>query len=311
MRNRMVTTFCRCLVAFLVAATLLISTEGCATFEQVGTREVERGEIKEGPVLEELIRYHPPLSLAFPTDEKPVLILKCKKAVDVTVRYRTTLYKERVMRRSVTFYQLNWEDAIDRLDSDNIVIALSGILLMPIYIAMLPISLITGEFHEIEDVEYEKIPGSEINDFRFDNETRVIAASGVRLELENAGIATADDEGIVQFRIHPSAFDRGLKLTYKETGQEYIIRRERRLRTAEYVAPWHDEARLANDLIGTFFALKKISNMLAIGAGPFAIAGAIVIDVATGLVIGYVIDVVATRSETQEYFRWTIVSAKQ
>ncbi len=316
MRNGVQTGKYRRLLNSIIAVTLFVASNGCATFMQVGTRDVKRAEINEGPVQETLLRYHTPQLLAFPTEEAPELRLKCEKTVEVTTRYKMKMHQERVLNRSVSHYEILWEDAVDNLTSDNLVDILLGLygiagttVMTPVYLmvaVMFPKEEQLQIFDKFEQVQYERIPGSDFDDFRYERSEKQKPAISTRLELRNGIKAFANSDGIVGFRVQPSAFDRGLGLIFPDTGQEYIIRREKHSRTVEHVAPWRDGARLANDLVGAGFTLKKIANLLAIGAGPFAIAGAIVVDVATGFAIGYIIDVVATENETQVYYRWTI-----
>lgn len=273
---------------------------GCASFTQVGIRTVEHNPRRSGVVSEELVNYSPPKPLLLPTSGNPELKLKCEKTVRFKVKYVKPSHEERELRREITLLQKSLEDMYGK----------GSIIDKILWLPFLPIVLIEAPLLMDKRVEtkYERISGSETTKASFRYEEKVVPAAGITLSIPEIGNCVTDDKGIGHLRGPPEKYDKGLRFTHGGSGMVYLIRRTKHQREVEYKAPWHDQAKAANILIGAGLTVLKVKNIVAVGGGPWAIAGAVIVDLVTGAIIGYIIDVAATETKLEVYYRWTIVS---
>lgn len=290
---------------FLVICLIIMLGSSCASFSQVGTRTVEHRTRRVGPVSEGLIRYHAPRGISFPTEESPKLVLKCEKEVDLKIEYKIPTHEEKILKRRVTKFQDDLEEMFEGLGDDDPLIVFGSVILIPVWICLSPLILFFGGSYE--QTRHEKIPGSDRTKIHYKQETQTISASGIMVEVEGIGSSTTDGEGVVVFNATPSIFDRGVQISHGGSGQRYTIRRTEHIRTHQYKPPWRDEVKVMYTLAGAWLTIKRIKNIIALGGGPLSIAGAVIFDLATGLAVGYIIDIATTETETKRYYRWSII----
>ena len=295
-------------IALCAVILLLAATSGCATFREAGTRTVKHLEIRERPISQTLKRYHAPRTVQFPSVEDQTLVLKCEQEVDVKVSYRTPAHEERILKRKVTGFQATLEDLFSNLNDDNPSLVFWSVIGIPVWIGLAPLSLLTNGTHE--ETKYDPIPGSESSFVHYMHESQTVAAPGVKIELVGIETEVTDSKGLVGFSAPPTAFDQGVRIIHGGSSQTYLIRRTKHFRTREYKAPGADEAQLTSNVVGAYLTIRKVKKIAALGGGPAAIAGAVLVDIATGLAVGYVIDVAATRTEKVVYYRWSILPEK-
>ena len=170
---------------------------------------------------------------------------------------------------------------------------------------VMPINLLyygeTGFFDS--ERKYVPIIESKRTDPFFTYEYNQLPAIGETFTAEGLGSATTDYNGMLVFHSRPEKFNNGLRLYHESSGTTYIIRREKHTRS--YKASWHPAAKIANDVISASGTIIKVYRMSSIVAGPAAISGAIVTDLIRGVILGVIIDKVATK--TEEYYQWSII----
>lgn len=288
-----------CLIIFI----LMYST-GCATFNAVGTRTVKHSVIRDGPISQDLNHYNAPEAVRFPSENDQTIILKFTKVVDKKIKYRTPTHEEKILKREVTEFQSYLEMVFSSLNDDYIPMALYTAAVLPICIVISPLFLFMGSH---EETQYELIPGLESEVIHYHNETDTYPASDIKIELHGIEPKITDTNGLVSFSVSPAFFDRGVSIFHGGSSQTYIIKRSKHYRTREYKAPWRDEAQITSTAFGTIVSARKIKYIASLGGGPVAIAGAVLFDIVTGLAVGYIIDVAASRTEKIIYYRWSIL----
>jgi len=282
----------------------LLTCGACARFRQVGTRTVEHRPERIGPVSETLVRYHPPEIKSTPTSSNPQLKVLCEKDIRTKIQYRAESHEERVLQREVSSLQSALEDISEAPDSLRVTAA---ILNLPFEVIYTVVGLSPGMHTE---TEYEPIPRSEGYRTTYDYEESTVPASGVRLSSNDLGSCVTNELGTATLSGAADKYDSGIRLTHIGSRKTYIIRRTKHERQVTNKAPWRDEALLTSNVAGAALTAWRAKNIVAVGGGPAAVAGAVLVDVITGLAIGYVIDIAATETGIEYYYRWSILPDK-
>ena len=288
----------RSVIVFIILFfAILIS--GCAKHRVAGVRKVEHSPIRIGIVEEEFVNHFPVEIQHFPTDDKPYLKIYLKKRVKQKVEYQKKSHYETVYQKDVGTIERTGNVLKSSFDH-HVVLGFFSLIFSPIYLL---IDWYTHNNKKYKDTKYEKIPGSEKVVTQYNYKTEGMPASYVTIALEKNGIKKTDKNGIATFKIKPEMFDIGLKLQNRDNNEVYMIRREKRIKA--YMADWHPEAKLANALYSIGATAYKVRKVVVLGGGPYAIAGAIIVEVVSGVIVGYTIDITAKRKS--EHYQWSIV----
>jgi hypothetical protein len=282
----------------------LISTHlalfsGCATFEAKGVRKVESRPIRIGVIEESFVKYFPLAVKHFPTYDNNELIVQLKKSIKQKIEYHKKRHDEQI-------YQLEGgpldreAQRLKRSFDSNPIAGIMDLILSPLMILM---DIHPATYKPYRETRYEKIPGSEeiATEYRYD--LKNLHAVNVAISLEKYGISKTNEKGEATFIVNPAFFDDGLNLYNMETNEYYLIKREKIVR--KYKADWYAGAKLSNELYSIGATAYKVRKAIILGGGPYAIAGAIIVEVASGLIIGYIIDMAANKSS--EYYQWSII----
>ncbi|MCK5232752.1 MAG: hypothetical protein KAR13_20930 [Desulfobulbaceae bacterium] len=292
------TSYVGLILVFLIS-THLILFSGCATYEAKGVRKVDSRPIRIGVIEENFVKYFPLTVKHFPTHDNNELIVQLKKSIKQKIEYHKKSHDEQI-------YQLEGgpldreAQRLKRSFDSNPIAGIMDLLLSPLMILM---DIHPATYKPYSDTRYEKIPGSEkiATEYRYD--TKNVLAVNAAVSLEKYGVSKTDERGEAKFVVNPVLFDEGLILHNMESNESYIIKREKIIR--KYKADWYAGAKLSNDLYSIGAIAYKVRKAIILGSGTYAIAGAIIVEVASGLIIGYIIDSAANKSS--EYYQWSIL----
>lgn len=282
---------------------IIILCQGCASFAHVDTRIVDHPPRRIGPVSQELIRYYPPKIISVHNGNSVELSLSCEKTVNSKIEFEIPTHDEKVLQREVSKFEKALEDNYLRGHLVN------RILWLP----FLPIILLEYPFltDKIIENKYETIQGSENKRFDYKYEEKTVPASDITLNSNKIRGCTTNDQGICTLVGNPSAFDNGIEIVHEGSGEIYYIQRTKHAKTVISKAPWYNQARIGNILLGAGLTVIRVEKIIAMGGGPLTIGGAIIIDIATDCVIGYIIDILATEERTEYFYRWSVVPSNR
>lgn len=280
---------------------------GCVPkWSHVDTVEVRESTKRIGVVSSDLYLYHAPRAITFPTGTDGKLVLKFEKILKNEVEYNTPIFKQKVLKRKIRLSEEHRENIFKEItEGDSILLKIFAIIGLPINILLSPLwDHFEGE--PKTQTKVLKIPDSDSVEVFHDIEFNSVPAAGIEVHLIGVGKTVTSKEGIASFVVDSGIFDQGVILENKSYKNRYLIKREKYTKTYTYVAPWRDAAQLASNASTAYLIFKKTRNVMAIGGGPYAIAGIVIVEIATGLFVGYVIDVLATSKRTDEFYRWKI-----
>lgn len=291
----------------ILLITLVLLTVGCVPkWRNIGTEEVRKKSKRVGIISTETHIYHAPRAITFPSETDGELVLKFDKLMKSTVEYNTPIYKQKVLSRKISIAEVGRENIIKEItEGSSIPLKIIALIGLPINILLSPLcDHFEGEPEtQINRVE---IPNSDSVEVFYDIEYNSTPANGIEIDLSGIGKTITTNEGYASFKVDPELFNQGVVLENKADMKKYLIKREKHTKTYNYVAPWRDAAQLASNVQTVYLTFKGVKNVIAIGGGPYAIAGTVIVEVATGLFVGFIIDVLATSERTDEFYRWKI-----
>lgn len=277
--------------------TLLMT--GCSRYQAVGVREVKKPPVKIGIVEEKFIKYFPLRLSNVPNNNSNALTISVKKQIGQKVVYHSQIHDETIYEREAGPI----EDEAVRVERHFDANPIAGIL----ELALAPLKILLdyhpAVYKKHKQRKYEKVPNSERYSSSFKENLVTKPETNARLILEGYGYRRTNVNGEVTFRVTPSMFDNGVKLNMVDNNQVYIIKREKVIR--KYKADWYPSAKLISDLATIGVVAYKVRRVVVLGGGPYAIAGAILVEAASGLIIGFVIEIASNKS--QEYYHWSLV----
>ncbi len=267
-------------LVFFISICLVILS-GCATYEMTGVRKVDGRPIRIGVIEENFVNYFPITVKHFPTQGNHELVVHLKKRIKQKIKYHKNTHDEQI-------YQLEGgplDREANQIKRDFEAHPIAGIMELILSPLRILIDLHPATYKPYRETRYEKIPGSEkiVIEYRYD--TINLPADNATVSLEKYGVSKTNENGEAKFIVNPSLFDKGLKLHNMETNEAYLIKREKIIR--KYKADWYAGAKISNDLYSIGAIAYKVRKAVILGSGPYAIAGAIIVEVASGIIIGY------------------------
>ena len=275
---------------------------GCVPFRAAGTKDVRGSAVRVGPTRRECVGYRALIPISFPTDQNPVLKLRVEKDLRVTVEYRMSVHKERILKRTPTRVQHSIEN-VGKDFNNNVLGGLISLGLLPAYMLL---DLHPAISKPKEETTYEPIPGSETSEASFKDESTVEVAAGETLLAFGIGQMTTDSDGIASFVAQPGLFDQGVRIRHEASGRVYLVRR--RVTERKTRAEWYSTAKLAYGIYSAGAAVVKVRKIIKAGGGPTAFIVAVIVDYATDTIVGFILEAAATRTET--FFQWDVIETR-
>jgi hypothetical protein len=216
------------------------------------------------------------------------------------MRYEVRVHDELVLTRTPTRGQGPLENAGRELRS-NVVAGLMNLALLPLEII---IELPPYVPAPPKETQFEPIVGSERIEAIYASEAQTQAMANKQLVSARFGTVVTDANGIVTFPAVPADFDQGIVVQQASTGEKYLIQRTRTSETSR--ANWYPAVNLANNVVGGLMTIRKIGGIIIAGGGVVAVVVALIVDLATGAIIGFLIDALAT--STVDHFQWLVMN---
>jgi len=246
--------------------------------------------------------YLPFQVIRFPSHSSPRLKVLVRKRLNENVRYETTFHRENV---------LTWEAGIGERCyvagafsiSPYILFGNAGLVVFP----LVYFSDWVHDFFPRKEPKYERIPNSEWISESFRTGTRDVPAASQTVIARQSDTVRTDQQGCAEFHIQPTECETAIEIHHVESGSTYLLQRVRRER--EVKEAWFDKAKTISNVLGITVTIVNVGRKAALGASTGAILVALVIDLVTGAVIGYLFDEVleGVGTKTVSYYEWLFV----
>ena len=279
-----------------MCALLILTSASCTKYRKTGEREVISSNSSIKDIEYTFIHYFPISGITFPDDKNNKLTIILNKNVLKRTEHQYNAHTEEILEREIG--PIEYEaDKVNKSFSKNFILG-------TIELALSPLRIIVGSGSKIRSqTKYKKKSGSDKKKSSIKLEEVVRTAYNVRIKLDGYGVTRTNENGEATFIVNASEFDTGKKIHNIESGDTYLIKRE--IIFVKGRADWYEPIKLASDIATVFQIIYKVRRGLILGSGPYAIVVAVVTEIATGLVVGFVLDIASTTKH--RCYRWSLI----
>lgn len=213
----------------------------------------------------------------FPTDRNHRLLVRLERTTELDLEYVVYVRDIDVWEKP----RWHYETLGDVADSNPVI----GLL----YVPFTSIDLLEDAIYGPKYYEKFRVPvqGSDRTEVELQSTTETTPVAGQSIVVQNVGKKTTDHQGLVSFQVHPEIFKTPTRIEWEGQGIAY------ELAVVSRICKKSDRYKMlkTGNLVFSIYSKGRLSWLLLAGRiTPVSFVVGLVIDVASGLVIEYVIE---------------------